>query len=251
MKRAGQRGEPREVNSTGYKYTIAVVRVVFAALGIAAIVAQLERSIEIWHRVGQSVAFGVTNFFSFFTIDSNVGAIVVLLVGAAFVFAKKPDPHWYSVFRLIVVTYMAVTGIVYNLLLRGVELPQGSTVEWSNEVLHVIACAYIVLDWFIAPGRVPLAWRTLRAVVVFPIIWLIYTMVRAPFTTNLGITGKPFYPYPFLDPGLAHEGWFSVAFYIVLITLVVLSMAALFVWTSRRFAGPGPSPTPTGGKIGP
>jgi hypothetical protein len=212
------------VNSFGYKYAIAVVRVIFAALGIAAIVAQLDRSIDNWHKTGLSVSFGVTNFFSFFTIDSNVGTIVVLLIGAAFVFARKADPHWYLVFRVIVVTYMAVTGIVYNLLLRGVELPQGTTVEWSNEILHVVACAYIVLDWFIAPGRTALPWRTLRAIAIFPLVWVVYTMVRAP--------------YPFLDPSLAHEGWFSVAFYIVLLTVVVLGMGAVFVLASRRWKGP-------------
>ena len=225
------------MKSTGYRYAIAVVRILFAALGIAAMVAQLDRSIDNWHRSGMSVAFGITNFFSFFTIDSNVGTVVVLLLGAAFVFAKKQDPHWYLVFRVIVVTYMAVTLVVYNLLLRGVELPQGTTVEWSNEVLHVIACAYIVLDWFIAPGRVPLAWKTLRAIVVFPIVWVIYTMIRAPFTTELNYGGKAFYPYPFLDPSLAHEGWFSVAFYIVLITFVVLGFGAAAIWVSRRGKG--------------
>jgi hypothetical protein len=233
------------VNSTGYKYTIAVVRVLFAALGIAAIVAQLERSIENWHSTGLSVAFGVTNFFSFFTIDSNVGAIVVLLIGAAFVFAKKSDPRWYTVFRFIVVTYMTVTLVVYNLLLRGVELPQGTTVEWSNEVLHVIACAYILLDWFIAPGRVPLAWRSLRAVVIFPLVWVVYTMIRAPFTVGETLNHKAFYPYPFLDPSHAPEGWFSVAFYIVLITGVVLGTGAGVIWVSRRWKGTVPS-----GKIG-
>jgi hypothetical protein len=229
------------VNSVGYKYLIAVVRLLFAALGIAAMVAQLDRSIGNWHATGQSVAFGVTNFFSFFTIDSNVGTVVVLLIGALFVFMKKDDPRWYTVFRVIVVTYMAVTGVVYNLLLRGVELPQGTTVEWSNEVLHVVACAYIVLDWFIAPGRTALAWRSLRAIVVFPIVWLAYTMIRAPFTTGDTLNHKAFYPYPFLDPSLAHEGWFSVAFYIVLITGVVLAAGALFVWISRRFTGPIPA----------
>jgi hypothetical protein len=227
----------RAVQSTGYKYTIAVVRVLFAALGIAAMVAQIDRSIDNWHKTGLSVAFGVTNFFSFFTIDSNVGAVVVLLIGAAFVFAKKADPRWYTVFRLIVVTYMTVTLVVYNLLLRGVELPQGTTVEWSNEVLHVIACAYILLDWFIAPGRVPLSWRSLRAVVVFPLVWVVYTMIRAPFTAGSTLNGKAFYPYPFLDPSLAHEGWFSVAFYIVLITIVVLATAAGLIWVSRRWKG--------------
>ena len=226
------------MNTVAYRYIIAVVRVLFAALGVAAIVAQLERSIQIWHSTGLSVAFGVTNFFSFFTIDSNVGTIVVLLIGAILVFAKKSDPQWYTVFRVVVVTYMAVTGIVYNLLLRGVELPQGTTVEWSNEVLHVVACAYIVLDWFIAPGRTALSWRSLRAVVVFPIVWLAYTMIRAPFTVGETANGKPFYPYPFLDPSLAHEGWFSVAFYIVLITGVVLGMGAVFILVSRKWKGP-------------
>jgi hypothetical protein len=235
----------RVVKSTGYKYTIAVIRVLFAVLAIAAIVAQLERSIENWNATGLSVAFGVTNFFSFFTIDSNVGTIVALVIGAAFVFAKKNDPRWYTVFRAIVVTYMAVTGAVYNLLLRGVELPQGTTVEWSNEVLHVVACAYIVLDWFIAPGRVPLNWRSLRAIVVFPLVWVIYTMVRAPLTVGETVNHKAFYPYPFLDPALAHEGWFSVAFYIVLITGVVLATGAGVIWISRRF-----STTDSNGKIG-
>ncbi|HEY1529912.1 MAG TPA: Pr6Pr family membrane protein [Galbitalea sp.] len=225
------------MNSTGYRYTIAVVRVLFAALGIAAIVAQLIRSVGNWQATGLNVGFGVTNFFSFFTIDANVGAIVVLLIGAALVFARRNDPRWYTVFRAIVVTYMAVTGIVYNLLLRGVELPQGTTVEWSNEVLHVVACAYIVLDWFIAPGRVPLAWKSLRAIVVFPIIWIIYTMVRAPLTTELNYGGKAFYPYPFLDPGLAHEGWFSVVFYMILITGVILGAGAGVIWVSRRWKG--------------
>jgi hypothetical protein len=226
------------MNTVAYRYGIAVVRVLFAALGVAAIVAQLERSIQVWNSTGLHVAFGITNFFSFFTIDSNVGTIVALLIGAIFVFAKKADPHWYTVFRVIVVTYMAVTGIVYNLLLRGVELPQGTTVEWSNEVLHVIACAYIVLDWFIAPGRTALAWRTLRAIAIFPIVWVIYTMIRAPFTAGELPKGKLFYPYPFLDPSLAHEGWFSVAFYIVLITVVVLGMGAVFILVSRKWKGP-------------
>ena len=225
------------MNSVAYKYVIAVVRVLVAALIVVAIVAQLERSIENWHKTGMSVAFGVTNFFSFFTIDSNVGTIVVCLIGAIFVFAKRSDPQWFTVFRVCVVTYMAVTGIVYNLLLRGVELPQGTTVEWSNEVLHVVACAYIVLDWFIAPGRSALSWRTLRAIAIFPVVWVIYTMIRAPFTSGDTLTHKPFYPYPFLDPSLAHEGWFSVAFYIVLITAVVLGMGAVFVVVSRRGKG--------------
>jgi hypothetical protein len=221
------------VKSTAYRYVIAAVRVVIAVLIVAAIVAQLERSVGNWHTSGLSVAFGITNFFSFFTIESNVATVVVLIVGAILTFAKKSDPHWYTVFRVIVVTYMGVTGIVYNLLLRGVELPQGTTVVWSNEVLHVVACAYLVLDWFIAPGRTVLSWRTLRAIVIFPIVWAIYTLVRAPFTVGDN-HGKAWYPYPFLNPALANEGYFSVAFYVILIAGVVCAVGVGAIWVSRR-----------------
>jgi hypothetical protein len=222
------------MTTSAYRYVIAVVRVVMAALVVAAIVAQLERSIENWHRAGVDVAFSLVNFFSFFTIESNVATVVVLLIGAIFAFTRRVDPHWYTVFRVIVVTYMGVTGIVYNLLLRGVELPQGTTVEWSNEVLHVAACAYLVLDWFLAPGRTALSWRVIRAIVIFPIAWAAYTLVRAPFAIQKD--GSRWYPYPFLNPALAHEGYFSVAFYVVLIALVVCSVGAGAIWVSRRMS---------------
>jgi hypothetical protein len=235
-KQVGDQARGSNVQSSGYRYGVAVVRVLIAALVVAAIVAQLIRSIDNWHKTGLSVAFGVTNFFSFFTIESNVATVVVLLIGAILVFTKKADPRWYLVFRVIVVTYMAVTGIVYNLLLRGVELPQGTTVAWSNEVLHVVACAYLVLDWILAPGRTPLAWRTLRAIVVFPIVWVAYTLIRAPFTAGLN-KGKDWYPYPFLNPALAHEGYFSVFFYVVLIAMVVCGAGAAAIWVSRRRKG--------------
>jgi hypothetical protein len=223
------------VQSSGYRYGVAVARVLIAALIVAAIVAQLIRSVGNWQKTGLSVGFGITNFFSFFTIEANVATVVVCLVGAIIAFARRQDPRWYSVFRVIVVTYMAVTGVVYNLLLRGVELPQGTTVIWSNEVLHVVACAYMVLDWIFAPGRPELPWRTLRAIVIFPIVWCIYTLVRAPLTVDLNYKGKAFYPYPFLDPSLANEGYFSVAFYIVLLAGVVCGGGAAAIWVSRKW----------------
>jgi hypothetical protein len=224
------------VKSSTYRYAFAVVRIFVAALIVAAIAAQLIRTLGNSSKSGLSHPFLITNFFSFFTIDSNVISVVVLLIGAILVLAKRNDPRWYSVLRVIAVTYMAVTGVVYNLLLRGVELPQGTTVLWSNEVLHVVACAYLVLDWILAPGRPALSWRTLRAIVVFPIVWAIYTLIRAPFTPGEN-HGKDWYPYPFLNPSLANEGYFSVFFYVVLIAGVVSGAGAAAIWVSRRWTG--------------
>ena len=213
-----------------------ILRIAIAALVIAAIVGQLILSTQNWTKAGATnFAVLFTNFFSFFTIESNVLTVVVALLGAWLLFARRgEDPRWYLGLRLATVTYMATTGIVYNLLLRGIALPQGQTLAWSNEVLHVVAPAYIVLDWLLAPGRRPIAWKAVWPVLIFPLVWGVYTLIRGPFTYD-EIMHRPYwYPYPFLNPNTSSEGYFSVAFYIVLIAAVIGLVALGAVWLSRR-----------------
>ncbi len=216
----------------------AAIRIAVAGLIIAAIVGQLLTSLGYWEQKGGvDVATHLVHFFSFFTIDSNVLSAVVLLIGAYFLlFRKGNDPEWFTLFRGIVATYMITTGVVYNLLLRGIELPQGSTLGWSNEVLHVIACLWLLLDWLLAPGRTPIEFRSLWKFLVFPLVWVVYTLVRGPLVADT-VYGNPFwYPYPFLNPNTSANGYFSVAFYVILITIVIGSAAAGVIWVSRRKA---------------
>ena len=215
----------------------ALLRVAAAAAGVAAIVGQLMTSLDYWPKNGvTNLTLSVTNFFSFFTIQSNVAAIVVFLIGAVLLLrGLGPDPHWFLVLRTCVTTYMVVTGIVYNLLLRGVQLPQGATLEWSNEILHVAVPILILLDWLFAPGRTPVGWKTIWIVIIYPLVWVVYTMVRGPFTPN-EILGEPFwYPYPFLNPNLPGNDVQSVVFYIILIALVIAATAAGVIGISRRW----------------
>ncbi|MCU1441534.1 MAG: hypothetical protein JWP85_2531 [Rhodoglobus sp.] len=218
------------------RIAFAIARVAVAAAIVAAVVAQLAKSVENWTAAGvTSIWINFVNFFSFFTIESNVASVVVLLIGAALLVTRKGgDPQWFTILRATIVTYMVVTGIVYNLLLRNVELPQGTTVPWSNEILHVVAPVWMLLDWLFAPGRRELVWRTIWIVVVFPLVWVVYTLVRGPITPN-EITGVSYwYPYPFLDPNLSANGYLSVAFYVILIAVVVGLAAAGVVWVSKR-----------------
>lgn len=215
----------------------AVYRIVFAAAVIAAIVGQLGLTISKATTDGRSVAGVVANFFSFFTIESNALTVLVFLVGAVLLIARKGDnsQRW-TMFRAAVATYMITTGVVYNLLLRNVELPQGSApLPWSNEILHVVAPIAVLIDWLFAPGRPALElWKTLRVVVIFPIVWVVYTLIRGPLVPN-EISGAPYwYPYPFLDPQLSANGYLSVAFYVILIAVTVCVVAAGVVWVSRR-----------------
>lgn len=212
-----------------------VLRAAIAVAILAAIVGQLVVSLDFWQQRGvQNIGTSITNFFSFFTIDSNVFSMVLMAIGAVLLLRRTPDPRWFHAARASVVTYMVTTGVVYNLLLRGIELPQGATLGWSNEVLHVVAPIYLLIDWLFAPGRKPLSYRVVWIVIVFPIVWAVYTLIRGPLTPDEVYGKEHWYPYPFLNPDLAATGYVSVSFYILLISAII-SLAGLgVVWVSRR-----------------
>ena len=212
-----------------------VVRIAAAAAGIAAIVGQLITTYNFWTALGiQNRGALFVNFFSFFTIDSNVAAVAVFAVGAVLLIRDQSDPRWFALLRASAVTYMTVTLVVYNLLLRGIELPQGTTLAWSNEILHVVAPVLIVLDWFFAPGRRRLEWKDLRVIIAFPIVWVIYTLIRGPLAYNETAHKPTWYPYPFLDPSLSPEGYWSVLFYVILIAGAIIGTGAGVIWVSRK-----------------
>ncbi|MCP2638406.1 Pr6Pr family membrane protein [Microbacterium sp. HD4P20] len=216
-----------------------VARGVMALIMLAAIIAQLSASLARATELDRDVATTFANFFSFFTILSNLLAAIVLLWAAVWYWTKgrrgaDAEPAGLAVALASVSTYMIITGIVYNLLLRNVELPQGSEpIPWSNEVLHLIAPLFLLADVLVAPLRRRLSWRSLWAVVAFPILWVIYTMIRGPLTTN-PVSGDPFwYPYPFLNPN-SPGGWPSVIIYMIGIAVAIICVGALVVWWGRR-----------------
>lgn len=150
---------------------------------------------------------GLDNFFSYFTIESNILGVLVLAWGG--LSRRVPGQV-----RGAVVVYLAITGVVYAVLLAG--LPGQHIEPWVNTVVHQVMPIVVVLDWLIAPPRtrLPQVWWWL----VFPLLYLAYTLVRGAFTD--------WYPYPFLDPrphgyGQVVIGAVGIAVGFVLATLVV------------------------------
>lgn len=227
-------------------------RIAAAALGLAAIVAQLVRtvsnSLAATTEHGGDVGTVVVNFFSFFTIESNVLAVVTLATGAVLAWRARSgdehEPRWFAVLLACATTYMIVTGIVYNTLLRGYALDQGVTVPWSNEVLHVVIPLVLALDLLLAPRRRALGWGTVGGIVAFPIVWVVYTLVRGPLVTSPA-TGDPWwYPYPFLNPNNFDDGYGTVAIYVAGIAVAIAVVAVAVVWIGRRRARPGAAIAP-------
>ena len=100
-------------------------------------------------------------------------------------------------------------------------------------MLHTIVPVYALLDWLLAPGRSPVRWRTVGGIVVYPVLWAVYTLVRAPFVLDEG-TGNPWwYPYPFLDPHEAAGGYGSVAVWIAVLAVAITATASVLVGFSR------------------
>ena len=216
-----------------------LLRLAMAAGIAAAIVAQLVQSVSGAISAGRDVVTIVANFFSFFTILSNAASAIVLATAAIWYFSRGRravvEPRWLAFLLAAVTTYMIVTGIVYNVLLRGIALEPGSIVAWSNEILHLVGPLFLLADLFLGPFRRALPWRTVIGIVIFPLLWVGYTLLRASFITNPG-TGDPFwYPYPFLNPN-SPGGWGSVLVYVVVIAAAIIAAASLVVWVGRRRA---------------
>lgn len=201
-------------------------RLAVAALIAAAVLAQFVSTLSEAVARGRDLATVTANFFSYFTILSNLSAVVVLVVAGVRFFvrgrASEVDPPALATALAWISTYMIVTGVVYNLLLRGLAL-QPETVGWSNEIMHVWGPLFLLLDVLIGPNRRRLPWSAAFGAAIFPIVWIVYTLLRAPLITN-PTTGAPFwYPYPFLDP--ATHGWGSVIGYIVVIASGIIALA--------------------------
>ena len=203
------------------RVVLAVLRLGFAGLTIAAIITQLANQID----RGASVV----NFLAFFTIESNIlGAAVFLYLGVRPLQGRSPRTE---VVRGAAVVALATTGVVFALLLSGSDV--GLPIPWVNAVLHQVMPIVIVLDWLVDPPADPIPMRQAIWWLAFPLVWAVVTMIRGPIVD--------WYPYPFLDPGL--HGAIGVAGYVAGIAVFIVVMIALVHWVGNaRSAGVRPSP---------
>lgn len=214
--------------------SFALLRVAFAATYALAVATQLAHSIGFWQtQEGADIPFLVLGFFSYFTMQSGIAAVVVLAAGAAFLLTRPDPPSWFLVARALIVVYTATTAIAYNLLLRPIETDDGSVVPWSNEWLHLYGPICLVLDWLFAPDRRPLGWRTLWIAVAIPLAWAAYTFARGPIALDTR-TDTNWYPYPFLNPDTSPGGYGTTSLYVVAISALITSLSALVILSSRR-----------------
>jgi hypothetical protein len=180
-----------------------------------------------WHSVVHN-GFSWVSYFSFFTILSNILALVLLLAGT-----RAPDFRsvgFRSVgFRSVgflrgaATVYMVITGIVYQLLLS--QYPVNGP-AWVNNVEHRIMPVVVLLDWLLMPHLVRIGIRRAMWWLVVPVVYVAYSEVRGPYAH--------WYPYPFLDPrphGVVHVVVYSIA-----VGLAFVAVSVLVAFTGDRLS---------------
>jgi hypothetical protein len=163
----------------------------------------------------------VFNVFAYFTIQSNL-----LLGGTTLLLALQPDRPQNTLFRTLRLNgtlCIAVTGIVYHLVLAADDDPQGWAAV-ANFLLHTAAPVIGVLGWLLFGPRGFTDRRIVAWSIVYPLLWLVFTLVRGEFVG--------FYPYPFVN--VDEHGYGRVLLNCLLVAVLFLALAAGATTLDRR-----------------
>ena len=182
-------------------------KVFFGLLGFSAVVTEIATIVA-------GGNWNPANFFSYFTIESNILAVVTFLLSAFFLFAGKKSKSL-DFFRGATTFFMVVTGIVFAVLLSGIEGIVLTAAPWDNIVLHYLIPIAIVIDWIVDGPSAKLSYRKALIWLVFPVTYVVYSLIRGPIVN--------WYPYPFLNPSNGGYGQVLVTSIIIMVGGVVLA----------------------------
>lgn len=192
-------------------------RLAFALLTLAAIAVQLNDT-------RGKPTYDAANFFSFFTIQSNLIAAAVFLLGALTALRRSGSVRWDDV-RGAATLYLTITFVVYGVLLAGYQEELQTTLPWVDTVLHRVFPLVQIADWLIDPPKHKPVFRPALVWLIYPLAYCAYSLIRGPIVD--------WYPYPFLNP---HEsgGYAGVAAYCVGIAIGAVLFTWVIVFLGRR-----------------
>jgi len=164
-------------------------------------------------------------FFSYFTIISNVLAAVALtapLVAPASAVARWAET---SNTRIAIALYLALTAVIYHTLLAHAwDLTPWRRV--SSDVQHTLTPALFLIDWLWRGGQGEARWYAAVKTVRIPAIYGAWTLAHG------ALSG--FYPYPFLN--VAKRGYPAVLVTMGVMFLGFLGVALAFTALHRARA---------------
>ena len=196
---------------------LSVLRLGFAAAGIAAMAYQASA-------LEARQTFHPGNFFSFFTIQSNI--LAAGLLAAAAVVRRNERSSVFDAVRGAVTLYIAITGVVFAVLLSGHQENLDTHIDWVNFVVHTLIPVVVVADWLIDAPRHRLPAPVAVLWLGYPLLWFAYTLARG--------ASNGWYPYPFVD--VSQHGYGRVLGNGIVLLACFAAAALVFVLVGNRRA---------------
>ncbi|NUT96647.1 MAG: Pr6Pr family membrane protein [Saccharothrix sp.] len=157
--------------------------------------------------------------FCYFTIQSNV----LVLVTSALLAVRPDRPSTaFRTLRLDGVLAIAVTGLVFHTVLKGLHELTGAA-AFADFLLHTVSPVLCVVGWLAFGPRGAITGRVIGWSVVFPLAWLAFTLVRGAVID--------WYPYPFVD--VTALGYGRVLVNCTGVAVLFLGLAAGALWVDR------------------
>jgi hypothetical protein len=195
-----------------------LTRVALAVTGVVAMTYQFAK-------LNGNASFSPGNFFSFFTIQSNILAAAMLVLTA--LIRRDERSRLFDALRGAVTFYITITFVVFALFLSGRQEELDTHIPFVNFVVHYLIPVVLVVDWFLDPPRHRLGLGVALAWLAYPLVWFAYTLARGSWTD--------WYPYPFVD--VTRHGYAGVlARGVVFVIAFGIGAAAFAVLGDRRSA---------------
>lgn len=198
-----------------------IFRIIFALVAWFALAGHFNQ-IVLQRGAETSFAGALVNYFSYFTIQSN---LLVAVWWSATLFTQHREPA--PAFRRpkvkgALTAYISVTLIAFATLLSSTYSPSGLDLVLSN-ITHYITPLAFILDWVLFEKKGVYQWR-------FAIDWLIYPLLYFVYVMAYGaVTGR--YLYPFFD--LRAIGVGGLAIQTALLLALFLILASFFILVNK------------------
>jgi hypothetical protein len=195
-----------------------------AAVSWYALLLQLYVSITTAQATGIPVSTAILNYFSYFTILTNL--LVALVTTMSWRKSSMGDLASRPPVQTSTAAYIATVGIVFSLLLRNLWNTEGLQ-KVANILLHDLIPILYVLYWLAWGRKSGLRFRNALDWLAYPVLYLAYSLIRGAFTGR--------YPYPFVD--VAQLGYVRVGLNSLVLVMAFVGLSLLFIavgrWMSR------------------
>lgn len=196
-----------------------ILSLLFAFIGWFAIIAQYFLMIE---NRETSIAETTINFFSFFTILTN---IIVAIYFTWLYFNKNKSSLINKPGTLTAITvYITVVGFIYQVTLRHLWQPHGLQLI-VDELLHTIIPILVIIFWYLYETTMPVKYIQILKWAIYPLLYLFYILIRG------GLTGL--YPYPFID--VTNLGITKALINAGFLLLLFIVISCLFIFVGKVF----------------